>query len=81
MEPRLHWREEIATFRADLLDLLEDSPSLQSHIRQAMERGWEQARKIAEARLAEYGEPVDPLPVDYPYTWEQVKDTAFFPAR
>ncbi|MBI5447042.1 MAG: DUF29 domain-containing protein [Deltaproteobacteria bacterium] len=80
-EPRPHWREEIVTFRADLLDLLEDSPSLQAHVQAAMEKGWEQARKIAEARLAEYGDPADWLPVRCPYTWEQIKDAAFFPGR
>lgn len=75
--PRSHWREELVTFRADLADLMEDSPSLQSHVQQAMEKGWEQARRIVDARFAEYGETADSLPANCPYIWEQVKDPAF----
>jgi hypothetical protein len=70
--PRAGWCETIARARADVADLLEDSPSLAPSLPAVCARQRQRVGPIVAAALAAYGEtPRKPLE-DLNYTVEQV---------
>jgi hypothetical protein len=73
--PRAGWCETIARARADVADLLENSPSLAPSLPSVCARQLQRARPIVAAALAAYGEtPRVPLE-DLNYSVEQVVGT------
>jgi len=59
IEPRSGWRSTIIEARAEIEDILHDSPSLRGEVSGMIEHGISAAAQFAEADLSEYGEPAD----------------------
>jgi hypothetical protein len=59
IEPRGGWLSTIRDARAEIDDILEDSPSLRREIAELVRRQSATAAKLAAADLAQYGEPDD----------------------
>jgi hypothetical protein len=70
--PRAGWRETIIRARADIEDLLEESPSLRRSIAAVCVRQLDRVRPIVAAVLAAYGEPPRVPLEGVRYTAEQV---------
>jgi hypothetical protein len=68
------WANTISTQRRELRLILDDSPSLQRHLRQELDRIYTRAVKdaVRQTKL-----PRDPFPQQCPYTLEQVLDLSF----
>jgi Domain of unknown function DUF29 len=77
-QPRRGWVEEISEFRAQAETKMSDTPSLRHHASELYVKAWPQARKIVERSLKTFGEEAD-LPLECPYTLEQVLDYDFLP--
>jgi len=56
-EPRGGWRSTIREARAEIEDVLEDSPSLRREIAEIVQKQSGTAAKLAAADLSRYGEP------------------------
>jgi len=71
------WTSTIIEHRHEILDVLEQMPSLRSQIDEYVARNYPKARKAAaqETRM-----PLDTFPQENPYTVEQLLDHDFFPA-
>lgn len=78
VEPRRHWRGEIANFRAELDALLADSPSLRPRLADWLDGQWWNARNVAIEKLA--GDLAQELPKDCPFTLEQVLAPSWYPS-
>jgi len=72
------WRNTLTVQRSDVLDLLEDSPSLRYELEQHIEKAYERAKLIAED---ETGIEKDHFPQRCPYSFEQIVDQEFFPEQ
>jgi hypothetical protein len=70
------WRAAVVKARERIAKLIEDSPSLQDYPAEQLIRAYAAARLIAEAETGLVG-----LPEACPWTVEQVRDHAFWPAR
>jgi hypothetical protein len=70
------WRNALTVQRSDVLDLLEDSPSLRRDLAEHVARAHTKARLIAEDETGVAGER---FPEHCPYSPEQVLDQEFFP--
>jgi len=55
-EPRAHWRLEVRDFRRALADVLDDSPSLRPHLREAYPALWRRACGDAADRMEAQGD-------------------------
>ena len=56
IEPRRGWRDTVRRSRAEIRELLEDSPSLRGSVAGTIQRQLPDARKDVAAMLADYGE-------------------------
>ncbi len=72
------WRNTLTVQRSDVLDLLEDSPSLRYELEQHIEKAYEKAKLIAED---ETGIEKAHFPQRCPYSFEQIVDQEFFPEQ
>lgn len=72
------WRNTILTQRMDILELLEDSPSLKIQLEEKMQSAYEKAKIKAED---ETGIDQQQFPEQCPYTLEQVLSSNFFPGE
>lgn len=70
------WRNTIMTQRIDIAELLEDSPSLKSHLAEKLQGAYEKARIKAED---ETGIDQQSFPEQCPFTLEQILSSTFFP--
>lgn len=70
------WRSPINNTRAEIAEILEDSPSLRPIVSQGLEKGYGLARKNA---IAETGLAPDIFPEANPYSIEQVLSDEFWP--
>lgn len=70
------WRNTLAVQRSELVDLLEDSPSLRYELEQVIERAYERAKLIAED---ETGLDAAIFPQECPYALEEIIDPQFLP--
>lgn len=70
------WRNTIAVQRIDILDLLEDSPSLRTEILDKIEIAYEKAVLAAEV---ETGIEKANFPAECPFSLEQILDETFLP--
>jgi uncharacterized protein DUF29 len=70
------WERTIASQRAELGQLLEDSPSLRVKILPNLRRNYERAVNLA---AIETGLPLDNFPAECPFTVEQILDPEFLP--
>ena len=77
-EPRRGWFEEVQNARAEIADRLGDSPSLRPQLPMLFAEVWPRARRQATEALHAFGERSS-IPVECPYTLEQVLDERFFP--
>jgi hypothetical protein len=80
VDPRSHWSGEVASFRAEIEQRLEDSPSLRRRLADLMIHEWPRARRIAKLKLGDEMELIRELPKESPFTLEQVMNDDFFPA-
>ena len=60
-EPRGGWLATVRDARAEIDDILEDSPSLRREMAEIVQRQSATAAKLAGADLAQYGEPDDKI--------------------
>ncbi len=72
------WRNTILTQRIDIIELLEDSPSLKPHLVEKMQSAYEKAKIKAED---ETGIDQQQFPEQCPYTLEQILSSYFFPGE
>jgi hypothetical protein len=79
-DPRPGWIEEVAEFRAQLFDRLDDSPSLRPQLDGLFAEAWPKARTLAQTSMKAHGES-KALPADNPFTLRQVLDESFFGLR
>jgi len=70
------WQNTLAVQRSDLLDLLEDSPSLRAEIPVAIQKAYSRALLLVEE---ETGLEASSLPPASPYTFDQIADSRFLP--
>jgi len=70
------WKGTIIRQRIDLEDLLSENPSLKSHMQEAMPKAYKYAFAILEEET-----PLNlkELPVECPYTFEQIMNDEFYP--
>lgn len=77
IDPRQGWKSSAQLHRAEAQSELEDSPSLLGKI-----RVWDVYKlgaKYFELGLTKHRESIPALPVDCPYTLDQLLDESFFP--
>lgn len=77
-DPRAKWIEEVLEFRTQAETRLDDTPSLRHYADELFAKAWPQARRIAQKSFEIHGENVA-VPVECPYTLEQVLDADFLP--
>ncbi len=70
------WTNTIAAQRLDLLDLLEDSPSLRHEMEKKIAKAYERSRLMAEN---ETGIDKNAFPAECPLSLEQILDKDFYP--
>ncbi|SMF71363.1 protein of unknown function DUF29 [Azospirillum oryzae] len=70
------WEASIANSRDDLVDHLEDNPSLKSRLPDAIEAAYRRARRDA---AAETGLSASTFPVACPWPCERIMDVEFWP--
>jgi len=70
------WQSTIATQRAEIDDLFEDSPSLKRGLASSVRRGYPRA---ADRAAIETGLPADTFPPQCPFTFEQLLDLTYRP--
>jgi hypothetical protein len=73
-EPHRQWRVSIIDAQSNLLQLLEDNPSIRSHLETYLLESYQRACKQASRELAAYDETHEPFPATCPWTVEQVLD-------
>ena len=71
-----NWKNTIATQRIDILDLLEDSPSLKYEIEKKIAKAYVKSRYMAEN---ETGIDKNDFPADCPFSVEQILQRDFYP--
>ncbi|MCC5668577.1 DUF29 domain-containing protein [Nostoc sp. CHAB 5784] len=71
-----HWKGEIRTFRREIKDELNDSPSLKPYILEIFDECYQDARKEASDRSQL---PIDTFPVALLGSLEQILDENWFP--
>ena len=77
-EPRRKWRHECDNARQEIADEMERSPSLKHYREEALVKAWRDGRRRTMFQMEEHGE--DPaLPVDCPFTLEQIMDGDYHP--
>lgn len=72
------WRSSIDTARAEIAEIVEDSPSLRPIAKERLEKDYALARKNA---ISETGLPPQVFPAHCPYEIDQVLSDAFWPDR
>ncbi|MCI5159910.1 MAG: DUF29 domain-containing protein [Candidatus Electrothrix sp. AUS1_2] len=72
------WTNTIAAQRMELLDLLEDSPSLRHEMENKIVKAYERSRLMAEN---ETGIDKNAFPADCPFSLAQILDKDFYPDR
>jgi hypothetical protein len=70
------WKNTIEGQREDILELLQESPTLRQEIWDRFERAYLKARRAA---AAETGMSKDRFPEDSPFSFEQALDDTFWP--
>jgi hypothetical protein len=74
-DPRAGWEESVAIHRINAARELDLSPSLKRRI--DFEKVWDDARRLAAIGLKRDRIPASALPLECPYTLEQVEDPDF----
>ncbi|MFP5512302.1 MAG: DUF29 domain-containing protein [Alphaproteobacteria bacterium] len=77
-DPRGNWRRTVREQRDQVIDGLEDSPSLRGKVDLA--KAYRRGRDYATEGLEQDRLPSDLLPTDCPYSLEQLLDTGWWPA-
>lgn len=72
------WLATIREQRKQVLDLVDESPSLQSYLPEALVKGYESGLNLA---VRETALNYNAFPSDCPYSSEQVLDAEFFPGE
>ena len=70
------WRTSIINARSDIELILHDNPGVKSRADDLFLRGYERARRLAQA---ETGMPIKRFPVAPPFSREQAEDDEFWP--
>ncbi len=78
-EPHRQWRVTMIDSQSNLLQLLEDNPSIRPHLETYLIQSYQRAYKQAHRELAAYDETHEPFPKMCPWTTEQLLDEAFWP--
>jgi hypothetical protein len=72
----LSWQLTIEEQRDELVNHLQDNPSLKAFLDQSIERAY---RKAVRWTREETGLPKNTFPTQCPYTWAQLMDESFYP--
>ena len=72
------WRNTIATQRIDIMDLLEDSPSLQHELEKKIAKAYMRSRLMAEN---ETGIDKSGFPAECPFSVEEILGQDFYPEK
>lgn len=80
-EPQRKWRVSIIDAQSNLLELLEDNPSIQPHLETYVLQSYQRACKQAHRELAVYKETHESFPETCPWTSEQLLDDEFWPGE
>ncbi|NCS26105.1 MAG: DUF29 domain-containing protein [Microcystis aeruginosa BS13-02] len=77
------WYSSIVEHRERVITLLENTPSLKSHLAIAIDKTYPKGRKIAikESKLADFGIAIPPeesYPLDCPFSLEHILDEDFY---
>ena len=72
------WLSTIRVQRQDLLDLLQESPSLKPYLEEAMAKAYLKAKNLA---MGETNLPSTTFPAQCPYTWSETTDEQFYPGE
>jgi hypothetical protein len=67
------WRDHLMSARDGITNIIEDSPSLGNYLGEILEASYQHARRRAENRTGLE------LPINCPWTLEQIQDDAFHP--
>ncbi len=78
-EPERAWKRSVENARDEILFLLEDYPSLQTHIAHLSARAYKKAGVKAHKELRDYGDDHEPFPTDCPWTIDELLDHKFWP--
>ena len=77
-DPGRKWRHECDNARQEIADEMERSPSLKHYRDEALAKAWRDGYRRTTYQMEEHGE--DPaLPVDCPFTLEQIMDGSYYP--
>ncbi len=79
-EPQRQWRMSIIDAHANLVQLLEDNPSIHPHLENYVLQSYQRACKQADRELAVYDETHEPFPETCPWSAKQIRDDDFCPA-
>ena len=77
-EPRRKWQHECDNARQEIADEMERSPSLKHYRDEALAKAWRDGRRRTIFQMEEHGEDPD-LPMDCPFTLEQIMDGNYYP--
>ena len=77
-KPRRKWRHECDNARQEIADEMERSPSLKHYREEALVKAWRDGRRRTMFQMEEHGEDPD-LPVDCPFTLEQIMNGDYYP--
>ncbi len=78
-EPQRQWRLSIIDAQANLLQLLEDNPSIRPHLETYVLQSYQRACKQAHRELTVYEETHEPFPETCFWTAEQILEEEFWP--
>ena len=70
------WKTTILQQRIAIADLISDNPSLKPRLAEAFDKGYEDARELA---ASETGLPLDVLPEEAPFTYEEAVSRSWQP--
>lgn len=79
-DPRAGWQVSVAKQRVEIEDVLGDNPSLQSKVHEVFKEAWPDAKKLAIAELAAFGERPS-LPDSCPFSLDQLRRDGFYPEK
>ena len=82
IDPRKKWRGSVVEHRGRAQETIEESGSLRRMAPDLVGKAWRRAlRNVREALESYDGLPPDTLPMDCPYTLDQILDDGFWPAN
>ncbi len=79
-DPEWAWKRSVENARDELQFLLEDYPSLRTHVAPLIARAYRKAVVKAHKELRDYGDDHEAFPADCPWTPDELVDHEFWPS-